>query len=372
MTGEAAVRRREPWPVACLALAVLTAAVLLPAPRAEATIRVAERPTWGTDGTVFATLLTGGRVYLGGAFTALVSPDGLTRLPRNHLAALDAATGEPIDWAPNPDGTVHALATDGTSLFVGGSFWTIGGQRRRGLAAFTPDGQVVSPWAATTDGTVMALVADGDRVYAGGMFTHVAGSSRPRLAAFSSAGVLLDWHPEADDRVLALTMSAGAVIAGGSFDAVDHDGGQEHLVRLHAGSGAILPWSSHPDAEVLGLATGPDEAVYAAIGGSGGTVAAWSSTGSSRWHMSLDGDAQAVAFHGGRVIAGGHWQYLDHDILLPRLAAFDPADGHVDTTWRPRPNKQIWALTSDGATLAVGGAFTSMGGAVRRRVALLA
>ena len=53
-----------------------------------------------------------------------------------------------------------------------------------------------------------------------------------------------------------------------------------------------------------------------------------------------------------------------------RLAHLN-ADGSIDTAFNPQPNGDVLALARDGATLYVGGEFTSIGGAARGRVAAL-
>ena len=69
--------------------------------------------------------LTGSSVYAGGSGT--LSDDG-SQL-RKNLAEISRATGAITNWRPQPDGAVRDLTVspDGSSLFVGGSFATIGG-----------------------------------------------------------------------------------------------------------------------------------------------------------------------------------------------------------------------------------------------------
>jgi hypothetical protein len=329
--------------------------------------------TWGTDGTVYAVLLAAGRVYLGGSFSSVISPDGGATLPRRNLAVLDASTGAPLAVHPDPNGTVRAIATDGTRVFVGGSFTSIGGTGRSRIAALDPgSGAPLAGWSASADGVVQALVVAGGRLYLGGGFLKVNGTARGRLAAVEAdGGGLLPWRADADDRVAAMTISQGAVVAGGWFGSVNRDGSQDGIVRLDASSGAVLPWGSHSSAEVLALVTGPDGSVYGGVGGPGGKIRAWSATGTARWSVSADGDVQAVAIASGRVIAGGHWLTIA-GTSLARLVALDPSNGRLDTGWRPRPNRQVWALMGEGSRFVVGGAFTAIAGVSRRRVAVFA
>src|SRR5690242_13412036 len=77
-------------------------------------------------GTVRAVVrLPDGSVVIGGLFTSV------NGTPRSNLAkllpdgALDAA------WNPAPSEAVSSLVVDGSgNLYVGGYFWTIGGQNR--------------------------------------------------------------------------------------------------------------------------------------------------------------------------------------------------------------------------------------------------
>ena len=89
--------------------------------------------TWGATGAVKAELIMGNTLYLGGSFTSMISPDGSTTTSRKHLAAIDLTTGALLPWAPSTNGSVEALATDGTNVVLGGSFTTINGVSRSRL-----------------------------------------------------------------------------------------------------------------------------------------------------------------------------------------------------------------------------------------------
>jgi len=53
------------------------------------------------------------------------------------LLAADAMTGVQASWDPGVDGDVNALVVDGSTLFVGGGFSSIGGQPQSGIAALS-------------------------------------------------------------------------------------------------------------------------------------------------------------------------------------------------------------------------------------------
>jgi len=83
-----------------------------------------------------------------------------------------------------------------------------------------------------------------------------------------------------------------------------------------------------------------------------------------------DGRVNALARVGDRVYIGGDFSSAGGQ---PRagLAALDATSGQVITTWRADVNGAVEALapSSDGATLYVGGEFTTVSGVIRRHVA---
>jgi len=326
--------------------------------------------TWGATAAIKAQVVIGNTLYMGGSFTSVVSPDGLTTVTRRHLAAVDLATGDLLAWAPATNGSVDALATDGTNIFVGGGFTTLGGATRSRLGAVDASGAVL-PWAAEANDRVLALHARGSTLYVGGSFTMLGGQPRNRVGAVTTAGELTDWAADVSDRVKAITTTAiGDVVIGGYFDFVNGET-EDHIARLDAATGASLSWGSGSSQEVVGLVTGSDDNLYVAIAGSGGKVRSWTPDGHHRWTTYADGDVNAVTFYDGQVIAGGHWIYLNDGLTyMPRLAALDPATGAVDLTWTPKPNKQIWSFGTDGTTLCVGGVFTKISRGTYRRVAV--
>lgn len=368
MTHTVARRRMSARTIVCIGVALVTVAlpnVSRATPPAKPALQ-----TWGASGAVRSELILGNTLYFGGAFTSVVSPDGLTTVVRRHLAAVDLTTGELLPWAPSTNGSVEAMATDGSSIFLGGSFTTINGLSRPRLAAVDTAGTVL-PWATRASGTVQALHLRGTTLYVGGAFTMLGGQAREHLGAVTTSGDLLGWTAPTNDRVKAITTTAiGDVVIGGFFDLVNGLA-VDHIARLDAITGGTLGWGGGSSQEVVGLVTGADDNLYAAIAGAGGKVRSWTSDGHTRWTTYADGDVNAITFFGGQVIAGGHWIYLnDGATYQPRMVALDPATGFVDSTWVPKPNKQVWSFATAGTNLAVGGVFTTVSKGTYRRVAV--
>ena len=349
-------------------------------------------------------------IYLAGAFTQITDQDGKTYV-RNGLAAVDADTGRLTSWNPSATNPANpatssvrsmALSTDGSRLFLGGTFTRVGDQARARLAAVDPATGAVDPnWKANADKPVLALAVWGTKLYLGGDFAAVAGQPRGQLAAVDQATGALDplWTPSAHrvdgnlrDSVRALGVSAdGArVYAGGFFNHVTANNVTTKtgkLVALSAGTGFLAPGFKlgYPN-DVLALdvsATGGlDERVY--VGAADpleGVEAVDAATGKIAWsvpggHPDPEaGDVQAVVASGGKVYAGGHFAQMG-GLVRKRLVEVDADTGQIGP-WAPQipgnetGNLGVWAVEVDPARgrLYAGGDFLKVSGQDRQRFA---
>ena len=127
------------------------------------------------SGAVYKFVQLGGTMYAGGSFGSVstapgVSPGGT--FTRNNIVAFDPASGVIRSFAPNVAGEVWALASNGTSLYVGGTFATVNGVARRGVAKLDPGtGAVVSAFNANlASGRVTDAAVVGGRLLVAGTF----------------------------------------------------------------------------------------------------------------------------------------------------------------------------------------------------------
>ena len=149
----------------------------------------------------------------------------------SHIAAIDAATGEATSWDPSANNPVTSLRVSHQTVYAGGWFTSIGGQRRSGIAAIdatTGDATSWNPGAfppasGAPSGHVDAVTVSGRTVYVGGDFSKVGGQHRDNLAAIDAVtGEATSWNPrvagDAAGQVEAIGVGGRTVYAGGAFN----------------------------------------------------------------------------------------------------------------------------------------------------------
>jgi len=343
----------------------------------------------GVDGRVWALLRIGDTIYVGGQFQNVVMPNG-SLVPRSDLAAF-GVDGSLKSWAPSVGGSgiVFALATDGTRIFVGGDYSSIGSASRQSLAAVDLSGNVLS-WHADASNQVRALTISGSTMYAGGQFLSIDGAKRTRLAAFDlsasapdGSATLLSWSPKTNRSVRSISiLQNGDVVVSGQFTEMKEQlqGASWDASKLYiqsvtpAGSptpGRFEPWAEHPQDFIWDTIVIPDGRVVVGRGGvNGGSIGLYKPDGTLTWHHGGNGDVQAVGYANGQVIAGGHFSSIGgggpneppEGTHIPRLVAYDPKGGGLDTTWQPWPDsaKGVWSILGTSNELFVGGDFQTM------------
>ena len=138
-------------------------------------------------GRVEAIAIDGDTVYVGGTFTQIQEPLNGETVEQPYLFAYSKSTGDIIrDFDPVLDNNVYALETtgDGTGIFAGGVFGILNGEtNRRGLVKIDDNGDRVSGFSARPDAVVKTLVRLDDTLYLGGNFSSISGTAVENLAA---------------------------------------------------------------------------------------------------------------------------------------------------------------------------------------------
>ncbi len=201
----------------------------------------------------------GHTLYVAGMF------DEVNGVPRRSLAAIDAVTGEVLDWNPNATGRqvrINALQPLDDTVYVAGDFSSIGGASRQLVAAI--DGIAgkatafdIGPSLSRYIADLFAIAPSRGAVYVGGWFLDIAGQSRLSLAAFGESGALLPadagmntsdvngwvvgWWPTTH----ALAVRGDTLFVAGRFDSLGGRG-LPNFAALDAAT--LVPFDWNPDA----------------------------------------------------------------------------------------------------------------------------
>ncbi len=301
-----------------------------PDPATPVTVAGDSLPTTQINGVVWAQVIVGNTVYVGGEFTKARpagSAVGVNEVVRNNLLAYDITTGVLIStFNPDVNGAVKALAAspDGSRVYAAGNFTSVGGTSRNRLAAFdTGTRTLVSGFTAGTNGRIDALAVTADTVYAGGIFSSASSEPRNKMAAFATSdGALKAWTGEPTDgsvKALVASPDGSKVIVGGSFTAYNGSNNPGYgMAATDAVTGASLPWKVNglirnggPNAAILSL-TGSAEGVFGTgyVFGSGGNFegafrATWAD-GTLVWLEDCHGDTYSAVPANGVVYTTGH------------------------------------------------------------------
>jgi hypothetical protein len=131
---------------------------------------------------------------------------------RANLAAVDTSGVTVAGWTANTDTSVKALSADATTLYVGGTFGTLGGQIRLRIGASDLATGATTTWTPNLTGTVTdiwALLTAGTEEFVGGTYTQLGGQLRANLASLdttTSSNNALPFVSHANSQVYSLAL----------------------------------------------------------------------------------------------------------------------------------------------------------------------
>ncbi|HET7475405.1 MAG TPA: hypothetical protein VFJ97_05200 [Dermatophilaceae bacterium] len=349
-------------------VAVLSLLTLPASPAGAITGTISTKPVAGTaavNGPVYASAVVGNVLVVGGSFSSV---GGQRRV---NLAALDATTGKLLSWRADTNGTVWALGAVNGMIAVGGSFSTVAGQARPYVAVITTTGAVrATAWRPS--GPVLAVAGYGSTLYFGGTFATVNGVSLRNLASadVTSGALRTTWAPKPDGRVSALrAWNSATLLVGGSYS---HIGGlaRPNLAGVsqaapgNALSSYSFATSGCPVLDIAASAAADRITVGCAGSKNGGNrfQAFNHAGGAPLWVHRTNGNVQAMVIVGNMVYAGGHFSTTD-GLDRKHIAAANLTTGQL-SAWHVTMNSAmgVWAEAATSSRLWVGGEFTLLQG----------
>ena len=376
--------------------------------------------TCQTNGVVRSILYLNGVAYLGGDFTS-VTPGGVAlggtgTVTRDYLVACSETTGAILPWNPVANGEVMSLATDGTTIYVGGKFTTLGGQARKDIGAVTTTGAVTTFNPGAAGEVFVVRIGPNGNIFAGGTFSKLAGKTAVKIGEVTPAGKAVTWPvtvgqvtgfacpPRCPPEVFTiafgptndpLSPSKEAVYFGGHFGLVNGVSRNE-AAAVDLNSGALLAWNPNiyapancPTCQTVETSRAytiiPDPVTHEVYICGGfwkvnGTKLAYNlgafdpTSGNLDPNFTVmdDGDTPGCALRDGILYFGGHFNYVgnncEHTTTAPcfiyhHVAAADVATNTV-LTWNPGANSNhgIYTVTEDATSVGFGGYQTHFGG----------
>lgn len=347
----------------------------------------------GSNDTVLSLgLQADGKILVGGGFTEIAGA-AQARIARLHTSGSVDADFTPIV----PGDLVYALAVQADGkILLGGTFTQVGGVPRSRIARLGADGLLDPDFVPQSDGGVYALALQADgRVLAGGNFHIVGGQSRDNLARLGNDpaseqlavvdGSRAEWlrggsSPELGRVSFDLTIDGGTTwwpLGAGTRIS----GGWETTGLALAGTGEIRARGFIQDGSYVNGSGMVESIMTFDVGGEGFHRVTFvpTSTGSRTGGGAL---TQLIASGGAAVAptlepAAGYaftgWDTAFDAVTSDlTVAAQYAAHGTSESGFDPAANGDIntLAIQPDGKIL-VGGAFTSIGGETRNRIARL-
>jgi hypothetical protein len=372
------------------------------------------------SGAVYKFVQVGGTMYAGGAFSSVSTPAGVSpggTFARSNIVAFNATTGVISSFAPSVNGEVWALASDGASLWIGGTFTSVNGTARRGVAKLNPaTGAVDSAFNANlASGKVTELALVGGRLLAGGTFPGKLRAVNPGTGAntgylnLSISGSVTSNAGPVEVYRFAVNPAGTRLVAVGNFTSVLGQTRYRAFMLTLGATASLNSWYYPPLQNLCRAASlpdymrdvdfSPDGSWFAFVstgfipqaGGVGRDLCDATARFETdvaapvrpTWINYTGGDTlHSVAATDVAVYVQGHQRWLDNPqgsnapgpgaVSRPGIGAINPATG-LALLWNPTKERGVGGkdlyVTSRG--LWVGSDTNRIGGETRRRIALM-
>ena len=311
-----------------------------------------------TNGWVRAIATHGDTVYIGGSFTTVGG------LSRNHLAAINIKTGAVLNWNPNPDQDITSLAVNSNIVYAAGFIATIGGQNRTAIAAIDIISGNVTSWNPVIKSKqpgfysiISTLVyADNKLFVTGGYIDSINGQvvlPSDNAVIDATTGQLVNWFSP-NGKIYTALASNNLLYIGGAFNSIL---GQSRscLAAINLSSNTLTNWNLNPDNAINKMIL-KNGKIY--VGGNFSTIGA--------------GFKNGLAYIDTSNGLPGSWNPLKNgntvnDFVITKDAIYITGKGNplVSYDLVYGIQKDYWAvggvLAACGDTVIVGGSFTKVG-----------
>lgn len=276
----------------------------------------------GANAQILTIVIVGGYIYIGGSFTSV---NGVTRQGLAKLNASTAVVDTTFDTASGVTGssaTVTCMFTTGTYFYVGGFFTSFKGNARNNTVLVdATTGAYTASWYANCSAGVRNFTFDGS-VYLCGDFTTVNGTTRQRIAKVNGVTGATD----------ATFNSASG--ANGIVTAATHDGTNLYFT----GNFSTYKGVTRNGVAKCLLTTAANDTGFAPTGMLGGAKIGY-------W----------IVLESTNLYLGGNWTTsFNGNASFLHVVKISSTTGAIDTSFIPSPNNTLTQGIISGSTLILG------------------
>ncbi len=271
----------------------------------------------GLNGTVDAIATSGSNVYVGGNFTNAGGDPSAS-----YIARWDGSNWHSLGVGIVPDGNqpVKAITVSGSDVYVGGEFMNAGAN---------PDADNIARWDGSSwhslgtefeDAYIQAIAVTGSDVYIGGTFYHAGDNPDLNYIARWDGS---NWNPLGnglDTSVFTIAVKDSDIYVGGYFEDAGGNPNADHIARWDGSSWNSLAAGLNSTVRSI-VVSGDDLYVGGQFDNAGGNpnanaIARWDG---SNWHaLGTEveyGQAYSLVISGSDLYAGGSFGTPQHPLL---------------------------------------------------------
>lgn len=279
---------------------------------------------WITNSEVLAIATDGTSTYIGGNYNNYWGPN------TGCSIKITTTNSKPDLNFPLVNGRINCIVSDSSGKwYIGGNFLTVGKYIRKNIARLNNDGSVDTLWNPKSDSTVMSIAVSASNVYVGGYFNSIGGQIRNRIAKLNKINGAADtiWNPNANNIIRSIVLTNNDIYIAGDFKTI---GSQirNRIAKLNNTNGAADTY----------------------------------------WNPNADSLVICLAINGNEIYAGGYFKNIGGQ-ARNRIAKLNITNGTADTTWNPNANSFIYKIGASGNNIYVGGNFSNIGDQIHYRLA---
>lgn len=310
----------------------------------------------GTNDTTYAVTSFNGKLVYGGRFSAAGGVNA------NNIAAYDPVTNQWSALGSGINGQVKALIVYNGNLYAGGEFTNPGSNIARW------NGSTWQNLLQGTDGEVNAFAVISGELAVGGNFDHAGGNNARNIASWNgfSWGTYGNGFPNGGERVYALTVFNGNLVAGGRFEI---NSIEDINVARWSGSNWIAFNNNKFEDDVQALKVFNNELYvggkFTIVGNINGTkyLTKWNGTAWTSVGGGLDdGDVEAFEIYKNTLVVGGNFRETGTGLYVDRIAVWTGSSWQRMITGMNDRVMALHTVNSSDTILYSAGEFTSAGG----------